>query len=98
MPLFVQLEPGYTLDDKLVGEIKLRLKKERSPRHVPDEILEVPDIPYTITAKKMEVPVRKLLMGVTLNLVASPGAMRNPGALDWYASFASEHRKLKQTA
>ncbi|WP_029065980.1 acetoacetate--CoA ligase [Labrenzia sp. DG1229] len=98
MPLFVQLEPGYTLDDKLVGEIKLRLKKERSPRHVPDEILEVPDIPYTITAKKMEVPVRKLLMGVTLNLAASPGAMRNPGALDWYASFASEHRKLKQTA
>lgn len=86
MPLFVHLS-GVTLDD-VRAEIVRRLRVERSPRHVPDEIIEVPEIPMTLTGKKMEIPVRKLLMGMPVEKVASRDATRNPAALDWFAGFA----------
>jgi len=89
MPLFVQLAPGETLTDDLKASINRRLKTERSPRHVPDEIIAAPEIPVTLTGKKMEVPVRKLMMGVPLAKVASRDATRNPAALDWFAAFAA---------
>jgi len=88
MPLFVQMVPGVTLDDNKRAEIVRRLRVERSPRHVPDEIIAVPEIPLTLTGKKMEVPVRKLMLGVPLAKAASRDAARNPGALDWFADLA----------
>lgn len=98
MPLFLRLRPGVELTEDLVTLIKARLRKDRSPRHVPDEIVAAPDIPYTITAKKMEVPVRKLLMGVPAESAASRGSMRNPKVLDWYARFAADHYAAKHSA
>lgn len=92
MPLFVRLRSDAELDDNLTNRIRSRLREERSPRHVPDEIIAVPDIPYTITAKKMEVPVRKLLMGVPIENAASLGAMRNPDSLDFFARFSASRR------
>ena len=89
MPLFVQLPKGQTLSDALKSTITQRLRAERSPRHVPDEIIQTPEIPLTLTGKKMEVPVRKLLMGQPLDKVASRDATRNPAALDWFAAFAA---------
>jgi len=88
MPLFVELRSGTTLDDDLLQQIRTRLRTERSPRHVPDEVLAVPAIPYTLSAKKMEVPVRKLLMGWPADKAFSADAMRNPGSMDWFVDFA----------
>jgi acetoacetyl-CoA synthetase len=92
MPLFVQMAEGHTLDDSLIKEIARRLRSERSPRHVPDEIIEAPEIPTTLTGKKMEVPVRKLLLGLPAEKVASKDAMKNPAMLDWFADFAAKYR------
>ena len=92
MPLFVQIQPGEDLTDDLRAEIIKRLRTERSPRHVPDVIVAAPEIPTTLTGKKMEIPVRKLVLGVPADKVASRDAMRNPAALDWFASFADAHR------
>lgn len=89
MPLFVQLAKGAVLDDALKSTITTRLRTERSPRHVPDEIIEAPEIPVTLTGKKMEVPLRKLFLGQPLDKVASKDATRNPAALDWFAAFAA---------
>ncbi|MCB1408397.1 MAG: acetoacetate--CoA ligase, partial [Rhodobacteraceae bacterium] len=89
MPLFVQMQPGAVLDDAARAEIVRRLRTERSPRHVPDEIVAVPEIPTTLTGKKMEVPVRKLLLGQPADRVASRDAMKNPDALDWFVRFAA---------
>jgi acetoacetyl-CoA synthetase len=89
MPLFVTPAHGAPLDEALAGKIRSRLRTERSPRHVPDEIVPAPDIPVTLSGKKMEVPIRKLLMGARLEAVASEGASRNPAALIWFADFAT---------
>ncbi len=97
MPLFVQMAKGRALDDAMRGEITRRLRSERSPRHVPDAVIEAPEIPLTLTGKKMEVPVRKLFLGQALDRVASRDATRNPTALDWFAALAAE-RSSKQAA
>jgi acetoacetyl-CoA synthetase len=88
MPLFVELRAGERLDAALVELIRGRLRSERSPRHVPDAIIAAPVIPYTLTGKRMEVPVRELLLGRDSASVASRGSMRDPTALDFYADFA----------
>ncbi|MBT8179520.1 MAG: acetoacetate--CoA ligase [Eudoraea sp.] len=80
--LFVELK--QPLDSKIIKEIKTHIRTLCSPRHVPDRIIQVPQIPYTISGKKMEIPVKKLLMGSPLNDVASPGAMKNPKALEHF--------------
>lgn len=90
MPLFVQMQAGATFDEAKRAEIVKRLRTERSPRHVPDEIVPVPEIPTTLTGKKMEVPIRKLLLGAPLEKVASRDATKNPAALDWFADFARQ--------
>lgn len=92
MPLFVQMAPGQVLDDGLKSRIALRLRQDRSPRHVPDEILEAPEIPVTLTGKKMEVPVRRLFLGLPPDAVASRDATRNPAALDWFAALAAARK------
>lgn len=89
MPLFVALTPGISLDDALKSEIVRRLRAERSPRHVPDVIIEAPGIPQTITGKRMEVPVRKLLMGVAPAKAYSPEASKVPAVMEWFVEFAA---------
>jgi acetoacetyl-CoA synthetase len=91
MPLFVKLAPGAELNDHLRKQLVAHLRSECSPRHVPDEIYEVPDIPYTLSAKKMEVPVRRILGGADPDSVAMREAMRNPESIDWFVAFARAH-------
>ena len=91
MPLFVALHDGELLDDGLRSRIVGELRERASPRHVPDEIHQAPAIPYTLTGKKMEVPVRKLVMGTPPEKAASRDAMATPAALDWYVDFARTH-------
>jgi acetoacetyl-CoA synthetase len=92
MPLFVKLKDGYTLNEALEKKINARLRADYSPRHVPDQIYQVDDIPYTISGKKMEVPVRKILMGTPLEKAANVGVMSNPAALDYFVNFARERK------
>ena len=92
MPLFVRLRPGVSLDDALRARIVARLREDCSPRHVPDVIHQVDAVPYTLTTKKMEVPVRKILMGWPVDKAASRDAMQNPDSLDWYVRFAQDQR------
>ncbi len=61
-----------------------------TPRHVPEKIYQVEDIPYTITGKKMEVPVRRILMGTPMEKAANPNVMSNPASLDYFVQFAEE--------
>lgn len=88
MILFVVLRSGE-LDDGLCRTIVSALRKFASPRHVPDLIEQVAAIPYTLTGKKMEVPVRRVLSGEAPDAVASPASMRDPKALQWFAGYAS---------
>jgi acetoacetyl-CoA synthetase len=90
MPLFLRLQPGVMLDDGLRSQITQRLREDCSPRHVPDRMYQVEAIPYTLTGKKMEIPVRKILMGWSLDKTASRDAMMNPEAIDWFVRFAQE--------
>jgi acetoacetyl-CoA synthetase len=90
MPLFLKLKPGVLLDEALRARITQRLRQDCSPRHVPDRMYMVEAIPYTLTGKKMEVPVRKILMGWSLDKAASRDAMMAPDAIDWFVRFAQE--------
>jgi len=88
MPLFVKLIDGLRLDAELERKICDRLRREYTPRHVPDRIIPVPGIPVTLTRKKMEVPVRKILMGVSAEQAANRNAMANPESLDFFVNYA----------
>jgi acetoacetyl-CoA synthetase len=88
MPLFVVLAEGVELDEGLKQRINSTIRTQFSPRHVPDAILCVPAVPRTLSDKKMEVPVKKLFMGVPLDKVANAGATRSPEALDYFADLA----------
>ena len=88
MPLFVVLQPGVTLDAPLIERIRQQIRTKASGRHVPDAVVQVSEIPRTLSGKKMEVPVRKLLLGANLSQVASPDAMQNPHSLDFFATYA----------
>jgi acetoacetyl-CoA synthetase len=89
MILFVRLAAGAALDAGLRDAIATALKTRVSPHHVPDRIEAAPDIPLTLTGKKMEVPIRKRLLGQPMSAVATPGAMANPDCLGWYDAFAA---------
>jgi acetoacetyl-CoA synthetase len=92
MPLFVRLKAGVALDEALRKRINATLREDCSPRHVPDEIVATPAIPCTLTGKKMEVPVRKLLLGQPVEKVAARDAMMDPQALDWFVAFAAKRQ------
>jgi acetoacetyl-CoA synthetase len=96
MPLFVRLADGVELDGDLLARLKAKLRADYSPRHVPDHVYPVTAIPYTLTGKKMEIPVRKVLMGVAIDKAANVSAMANPESLDWFVDFArrQEHYRL----
>jgi acetoacetyl-CoA synthetase len=88
MPLFVKLASGIVLDQALESRIRETLRREYTPRHVPDRIYQVPSIPSTLTGKKMEVPVRRLLMGVPVDKAVNRSAMADPQALDFFVTYA----------
>jgi acetoacetyl-CoA synthetase len=88
MPLFVKLRGERTLTEAIQERIRQRLRQEYSPRHVPDKIYQVPDIPYTLTGKKMEVPVRRILAGHSVEKAANRDAVANPQALDFFIDYA----------
>ena len=88
MPLFVVLADGVELDSALTAGINGAIRAALSQRHVPDEIVAVPAIPRTLTGKKMEVPVKRLLQGRPLAEVGAAGAVADPNALQWFAEFA----------
>ncbi|MBZ0287901.1 MAG: acetoacetate--CoA ligase, partial [Anaerolineae bacterium] len=93
LPLFVVLRDGVTLDDDLKTRIRQKLRADISPRHVPDDILAIAQVPYTLSGKKMEVPIRKILLGMEVDQAANRGAMRNPEAIDFFLDFARTMRK-----
>jgi len=92
MPLFVKTRNDAPLDDEIASQIRARLRREYSPRHVPDKILQVRGIPYTLTGKKMEVPVRRILMGVPAEKAANRAAVANAEALDYFIEYARTQR------
>ncbi|RYZ65009.1 MAG: hypothetical protein EOP08_07830 [Proteobacteria bacterium] len=92
MPLFVKLKEGVTLDEKLTRAINDRLRSEYTPRHVPDKIYQVPLIPYTISGKRMEVPVRRILAGMPPAKAANRDAMAVPAALDWFIDYSQTQK------
>lgn len=92
MPLFVHLAEGATLDDRLRDSIKRTIRENLSPRHVPDEVIEVPGIPHTLTGKRIEVPVKRLLQGTALAKAVNPGSIDNLELLHFYEELARERR------
>jgi acetoacetyl-CoA synthetase len=88
MPLFVVLEEDVDLDDDLKGRIKSSIRDNASPRHVPNEIFAVTDIPKTLNGKKLEVPVKKILSGTPPEKAASKESLSNPESLDRFAELA----------
>ncbi|UST54359.1 acetoacetate--CoA ligase [Comamonadaceae bacterium OTU4NAUVB1] len=89
MPLFVVLREGVALDDGLRERIAQAIRTSLSPRFVPDEIHAVAEIPRTLSGKKQELPIKKLLLGQPIEQVVNREAMANPGCLDWYVAFAA---------
>jgi acetoacetyl-CoA synthetase len=88
MPLFVVLRPGAGLDAALRARIEGAIRTGLSPRFVPDEILQVPEVPRTLSGKKQELPVKRLLLRQAADSVVDKDAMANPASLDWYVAFA----------
>jgi acetoacetyl-CoA synthetase len=88
MPLFVVLRAGAALDDGLVAEIKRTIRAQLSPRHVPDEVVQVDAVPRTLNGKKLEVPIKKLFLGVPPEKAFNPGSVANPQAIQFFVEFA----------
>jgi acetoacetyl-CoA synthetase len=91
MTLFVVLREGHGLDAALTERLRQKIRAGLSPHHVPTEIVQAPDVPRTLSGKKMEVPIKKLMLGQPLEKVANPDAMANAQCLDWYRRFAGQH-------
>jgi acetoacetyl-CoA synthetase len=88
MPLFVVLREGATLDDDLRAEIRLRIRERCSPRHVPDEIYAIAEVPRTLSGKVLEVPVKRILTGTPAEKAASRDSLANPATLDYFTELA----------
>ena len=91
MPLFVVLRPGLTLDAALKSTLNNAIKTALSPRFIPNEIFQVAEIPRTLSGKKQELPIKKLMLGQALEKVVNKDAMANPACLDWYVDLAKKH-------
>ncbi len=92
MPLFVVLRPGVALDDAMRAKLNNAIKSSLSPRFVPNEIFHVAEIPRTLSGKKQELPVKKLLLGQPVEKVVNREAMANPGCIEWYVGLADRRR------
>jgi acetoacetyl-CoA synthetase len=92
MPLFVVLREGVELDDELVQTIRRRVREDCSPRHVPDEIRQIAEVPRTLSGKALEIPVKKILMGQDPDQAASRESLANPEALQVFIELAGSPR------
>lgn len=90
MPLFVVLRPGVALDAAMRAKINDAIKTSLSPRFVPNDIFQVAEIPRTLSGKKQELPIKKLLLGQPIEKVVNREAMANPGSLEWFVAFAAK--------
>jgi acetoacetyl-CoA synthetase len=97
MPLFVKLKGDQPLNADIEAKIRARIRSEYSPRHVPDRIFQVRSIPYTLTGKKMEVPVRRILMGVPVEKAANRAAMANVESLEFFIEYARTQSDYRLT-
>jgi acetoacetyl-CoA synthetase len=88
MPLFVVLRDGVELSDELTAEIKRRIREQCSPRHVPNEVFQIAEVPRTLSGKALEVPVKRILMGEAPERAASRDSLANPAALDYFVELA----------
>ena len=91
MPLFVVLRPGTVLDDAIKAKLNNAIKVALSPRFIPNEIFQVDEIPRTLSGKKQELPIKKLMLGQPLEKVVNKDAMANPACLGWYVELAKRH-------
>ncbi|MEX2582766.1 MAG: acetoacetate--CoA ligase [Gemmatimonadota bacterium] len=91
MPLFVVLAEGMQLDEPLRGRIRQQIRTAFTPRHVPDEIVQAPAVPRTLSGKKLEVPIKKLLMGQPVERVLNLGSLTNPEAMAFFVEFAARY-------
>jgi acetoacetyl-CoA synthetase len=92
MPLFVVLREGVALDDELVARLKRRVREDCSPRHVPNDVLAIAEVPRTLSGKALEVPVKRILMGTPPDQAASRESLANPRALDAFVRLAESGR------
>jgi acetoacetyl-CoA synthetase len=92
MPLFVVLREGDELDDELIAAIKRRIREQCSPRHAPNDVYAVPEVPRTLSGKVLEVPVKRILMGEPPERAASRDSLANPAALDYFVELAAGPR------
>ena len=90
--LFVVPAPGHALDDALKQKIVTTLRTRLTARHVPDEIVEAPAVPHTLSGKRLEVPIKKMLAGRPLEKAANIASVDDPDALRWYARFAADRK------
>jgi acetoacetyl-CoA synthetase len=88
MPLFVVLAEGAQLDDDLIGRIRTRIREDCSPRHVPNEVHAIAEVPRTLSGKVLEVPVKRILMGQAPDQAASRDSLANPRSLDVFVELA----------
>jgi acetoacetyl-CoA synthetase len=88
MPLFVVLREGAELDAALAGEIRRRVREDCSPRHVPNDVIRVTQIPRTLSGKVLELPVKRILMGAPPERAAARDSLANPEALDAFVDLA----------
>ena len=89
MPLFVVVREGAVLDDALAARISAAIRTALTPKHVPNAIFAVPEVPRTLSGKKLEVPIKRLMLGEPLDRVVNRDAMANPASLDWFVNFAA---------
>jgi acetoacetyl-CoA synthetase len=92
MPLFVVFREGVELDDELPGEIARRVRQQCSPRHVPDQVFQIAEVPRTLSGKVLEVPVKRILMGTPVAKAVSRDSLANPAALDYFVEMAATLR------
>ena len=92
MPLFVVPVPGFSVDDALRDRVTRAIRAELSPRHVPDEIIEMTGLPHTLTGKKLEIPVKRILQGHAADHTVAMGSIDRPELLAWFEAFAASRR------
>ena len=90
MPLFVVLRDGCVLDEELRGKINGAIRVQVSARFLPDEIVQITEVPRTLSGKKLEVPVKKLLLGGDAEKVVNRDSMANPASFDAFVDYAAK--------
>jgi len=98
MPMFVSLAPDAQLDDSLRARITEAIRTQASPRHLPDEIIQVPAVPHTLTGKRLEVPIKKILLGTPAGSAVNVSSIDRPKLLGMYAELSAERRRQRASS